>query len=1085
MRKFIRLIIASLLALPLINHAQLPTIAWKKCLGGSGDDRSRSIIPGYDHGYLVAGSTKSNNGDLTAHYGSTDSSDAWLVKLDAQGNIAWQRNYGGTGNDEFSQVITTSDQQYIAIGTTNSVNNGDVAGFHPSSGGTQETDIWVMKIDRQGNPLWQRCLGGSGSEIPGAIRQTPDGGFVIAASAVSGIYDGDIPAADSGRMWIIKLDATGGIEWSERYGGGGASRANDIRVLPGVGYLVAGQNSSYDGDFPVVGYEPNAISLKIGNDGGILSVSNQYQRSDMTNVIKQAGDTNYLFVRNWQNCVPANNDILGIALHTRGGLTTFEACDMTQTLSYTIRGRDIIAFRPDNSLLLAAGTTDSRNLTIKGGEDAFLTNYDDKQPTGTRVRYKTTFGGSGTDAFTGITTLDNNAIVCVGYTNSTDGDVTGNHGSFDAWIVQFAPANYITGTIFYDWNSNGTKDANEVVADNIMVKMQKDTTSITTSAVQGSFGFIADTGVYTVSLPQPPDNFTVNPASQTSSFSGSGATINLTGFALQPIPGKRDYEVKVGGYSAIRPGFDVQYWFSYANNGTDTLANKPVKLIKDSRLQFISSTPTHTSIAGDTIIWNITQLLPGSTVNVFVNLKAATPPTLDNDDTVSLVTFIDSTGDILPNNNVVVLRERVTGSFDPNDKQEAHGSMLFKHEYDAGNWLTYTIRFQNTGNDTAFNIMIADTLLSGLQGATLQMTGASHPYNLQIKDNKYCSWTFSNILLPDSNRNEPGSHGYLTFRIKPANGLVIGNKILNTAAIYFDFNPPVITNTHETIVRATPVAPPATPVTSGLQTAYCSAQGVQTGKISNLPLAGSGTTASAMIDNKPLTIAADSTVRFNPDTLSAGAHNLVITYVNAGGVRSTTQTFQVSMAVTPVVKITASPNPVISLTAPVIFTANNNAGGGTAPLYTFAKDKSFTQIVQAESASATYTLQPNTLLVGDNKFYVRMKSNATCYTALTAIDSIVIKRDAATGIIDPDNPGQSIVVFPNPFDKQLNVSGLNSGKTYLVLLTSSGGQVHYRAQVRNKRVLTIPVTGLNPGLYWITLYDTKKNLLGSEKVIKY
>ena len=100
----------------------------------------------------------------------------------------------------------------------------------------------------------------------------------------------------------------------------------------------------------------------------------------------------------------------------------------------------------------------------------------------------------------------------------------------------------------------------------------------------------------------------------------------------------------------------------------------------------------------------------------------------------------------------------VVGAFDPNDKNETKSGELYKGEYDQGEFLNYTIRFQNTGNDTAFNVVIRDTLESRLDITSFEMIEASHPYEFTLKDGKYATWTFSNIKLPDSIINETLSH---------------------------------------------------------------------------------------------------------------------------------------------------------------------------------------------------------------------------------------------------------------------------------------------------------------------------------------
>ena len=127
------------------------------------------------------------------------------------------------------------------------------------------------------------------------------------------------------------------------------------------------------------------------------------------------------------------------------------------------------------------------------------------------------------------------------------------------------------------------------------------------------------------------------------------ATIN---YPVHPIPGSRDYTIYITPASAIRPGFDVYYGLTYSNAAIDTLINKQVKFVKDSRLQFLSSVPAPASVVGDTVIWNIARLIPDSTGHISVHLQAAVLPVLQLDDTVKVTAYIDSTADLITNNNV-------------------------------------------------------------------------------------------------------------------------------------------------------------------------------------------------------------------------------------------------------------------------------------------------------------------------------------------------------------------------------------------------------------------------------------------------
>ena len=135
------------------------------------------------------------------------------------------------------------------------------------------------------------------------------------------------------------------------------------------------------------------------------------------------------------------------------------------------------------------------------------------------------------------------------------------------------------------------------------------------------------------------------------------------------------------------------------------------------------------------------------------------------------------------------------GAYDPNDKRVSPAGYGDMHYTEANTDLEYHIRFQNTGTDTAFNIVVLDTLSSLLQAQTVRTGASSHPYNFELLEDGILKFSFENIMLPDSNINEPASHGFVKFRVEQVPDLEDGHVIENSAAIYFDFNEPVITNT--------------------------------------------------------------------------------------------------------------------------------------------------------------------------------------------------------------------------------------------------------------------------------------------------
>jgi hypothetical protein len=176
-------------------------IVWQKAIGGSWSDGIKSIKATYDQGYIVAGSTQSNDFDVSGNHGSED---CWLVKLNSSGNIIWQKCFGGSNVDDALSVSTTSDSGYILVGQTGS-NDGQITNW---LGGT---DIWIVKTDRFGNLEWQKSIGGSAIERPYSIEQTRDGGYILGGYTSSNDSDvmgnhSPFPYEDA---WIVKLAPIG------------------------------------------------------------------------------------------------------------------------------------------------------------------------------------------------------------------------------------------------------------------------------------------------------------------------------------------------------------------------------------------------------------------------------------------------------------------------------------------------------------------------------------------------------------------------------------------------------------------------------------------------------------------------------------------------------------------------------------------------------------------------------------------------------------------------------------------------------------------------------------------------------------
>ena len=208
-------------------------IIWQKALGGTDDDSAYSIESTADGGYIVAGYTYSNDGDVTGNHGS---GDVWVVKLSATGAIVWQKTLGGTGYETAQSIQPTSDGGYIMAGFTSS-NDGNVTGNH---GGT---DAWVVKLSDTGDIIYQKALGGTLGDNAFSIQSTADGGYIMAGYRDTGIFS--VVLVD---VWVVKLSATGTIVWQKTLGGSNYDIAQSIQITSDGGYILSGYTSSNDGD---------------------------------------------------------------------------------------------------------------------------------------------------------------------------------------------------------------------------------------------------------------------------------------------------------------------------------------------------------------------------------------------------------------------------------------------------------------------------------------------------------------------------------------------------------------------------------------------------------------------------------------------------------------------------------------------------------------------------------------------------------------------------------------------------------------------------------------------------------------------
>jgi len=214
------------------------TIVWEKYFGGGGDDFAGKVINTADGGYLIAGLTSSSDGDVSTNHGGYDT---WLIKVDASGNKVWEKTYGGSGWDSDGVITTTADGGFFMAAYSSST-DGDISGGH--GGG----DVVVYKLDASGNKIWIKIYGGSKWDTPASIIATKDGGSIIVGSTDSN--DGDVVGQHGSDedMWVLKLDNNGQKTWQATLGSTSWENGYSIAQLTDGGYMAFGFSIGDDGD---------------------------------------------------------------------------------------------------------------------------------------------------------------------------------------------------------------------------------------------------------------------------------------------------------------------------------------------------------------------------------------------------------------------------------------------------------------------------------------------------------------------------------------------------------------------------------------------------------------------------------------------------------------------------------------------------------------------------------------------------------------------------------------------------------------------------------------------------------------------
>jgi hypothetical protein len=417
------------------------TQVWDKTFGGSGEEVPRRAVATSDGGFIITGRSSSPaNGDKTEAF-KGGAFDYWIVKTDRNGNKLWDKSYGGAGDDVAQCILLTADGHYLVGGYSTSGIGGD-----KSQANRGDWDFWLLKIDASGRKIWDKTFGGSSKDIINAIVATTDGGYLLGGpSSSTNNGDRSIPSRGSWDYWVVKIDSLGNKVWDQAYGGSGRDDLMAMIATPDNGFLLAGWSESgvsNDKISPSFGQSDEWI-IKINASGAIQwqkalgGDSNDYP----TNVIlTENGD---FLISGYSSSIRSGNksenalgqtDYWVIRLNALGTIIwdkTFGGSGLEQmeniSLS-TVAGNILLAG------FSASPVSGNKTEPNRGGSDYWLIEIDSL---GNKI-WEKVYGGSGDDRLFGIVpAVEENRFLLVGQSNSPiSGEKSeASRGGNDYWVV--------------------------------------------------------------------------------------------------------------------------------------------------------------------------------------------------------------------------------------------------------------------------------------------------------------------------------------------------------------------------------------------------------------------------------------------------------------------------------------------------------------------------------------------------------------------------------------------------------------------------------------------------------------------------
>ncbi|MBS1612353.1 MAG: T9SS type A sorting domain-containing protein [Bacteroidetes bacterium] len=677
-------------------------------------------------------------------------STGYVAKLNTNGDLIWAKHFDGGVMSVLPQSVEFDNQGAIWI-------SGYAQFYTFSNGVSTNGKCFLAKLDVNGdlllaNSLFQSDAITSPTNFKNLELEIDKHNNIY----ISGLFNGsarfdpnssDILYGGAGDVFIVKYDSAVNYLWAKDIGTNSADYAHDMKL-------------DFNGNVYVMGTITRSVDFDPGQDTALIFAE---QSSPSVFLAKYDTDGQFLWVKGNAN---ANIQRAALALDKQGN--SYLACSYSDSTDLDPGVGVMMYYTPSNV----------------ADKDMYIQKFDYQ---GNFVWVKV---GAGPSYVIDIVVDSLLNIYATGqYYNTLLLDAANTNGT-------------LTSTGYYAYGTDYfTAKFSQDSCANFALKFDSVTNISCTSTSFASVQAISGTQPFTFlwNTTPPSSNPHVNLSApgiysivvRDSNLCSRSASVLISGPSQTSM---YDLDVNVIG-STFRPGFVSTIWLD-AHNHTCAQTNAQLIVELDSAFSYISSTIAPSSIVGNTITWDIDTVVYGNQHFAPKLTVSVNQTTVLGSDICVKAMMLPMQNDVDTVNNIKNYCFTVIGSYDPNDKQVYPAGACEPNYTQKDGKLVYTVRFQNTGTASAINVFIVDTIRTGLDISTASVLSTSHDLTrTEIIDSNSLKFVFDNINLPDSNSNEPLSHGYVVFEVSPTINLPEQSIIQNSASIYFDYNEPIKTNT--------------------------------------------------------------------------------------------------------------------------------------------------------------------------------------------------------------------------------------------------------------------------------------------------